>query len=113
MSEDILLKWQSYKALTTHDHFAAKYGLPAPSWAKQTAENNVVIGITNALERLPTNLLAVREDSHHKYSHDLQPGESSPLGNTIDPQIIIGCESYLSALALTQRCDYWTTLVVC
>lgn len=94
-------------------HFATQFQLQ-PAWARESSDGiGTVIGITDNTRNTPVNLLVVRDDLHHRYLYDIQPGQYSPIGHTIDPQVIIGCESYLSALALACRTDYWSTLVIC
>lgn len=92
-------------------NFATPYGLQPPQ-AQLSDSGSTVIPLTIVGASHSTNSLQVEVNLNHRYEHELQIGEYAPIGNTIDPQAVIACESYLSALALATRCDYWSTLVV-
>jgi len=102
---DTLLRWNKLSPLTTTDNFAAKFQL-RPAWARQCKNNNTVLGITSvASDEKPCNLLAVHTDLRHKYLHnEIRSGEYAPCDdNSIDPQFVIGTETYLSGLALAEK----------
>lgn len=105
-------RWSKHLPLKNPNHFAARYQLE-PTRARQSQDGGAaVIPLYKFGAKAPVNLLAIKSDLSYQYLNELQIGEYSSLNNTIDPQFIIGAESYLSALVLATRFDYWQGCIV-